>query len=214
MWAERLRLNPQKETPSISQESEEEMTQVQVETHDEYDPFADDSEIKSVAVQPYEDTNVGVMTAMDITALVNGDLYPQHLAMLDLLPYDEDKKEDLLSIYVGSEPRQLSEYFNDEILIRGSIFLYHPPYLSKENGEVQAGYHECLFYTDMKSEKGIPVILKCSSTSIAQHVLHIMRTKGWYLWRDADGKETPKKYRFSQAGAGKAYRMSSVVKVK
>lgn len=147
------------------------------------------------------------LEAANISNIITGAI-PEHLIQLEKLDIPDDEKLELLSLYEGANWQKFSKYTNAIVPILGAIVWYHPPFKSKPNqegiSEVKAGYHKILFLTDNLDSDGIPIVISCSSSSLALHVLAMLRLKGWYVW------EKPIRYKFLYDGPGTPYRLLNV----
>lgn len=139
-------------------------------------------------------------------AINTGEL-PVHLARLSMLPnIDAEEKEQLLSLYLGVEARNLNAYINKEVGIQGAIIHEHPPYHGKD-GITHDSYYRVLMLTDLKDEDGLPIVLSTSSRVIGEHMLYAMQLRGWYKWNSTV------RYKFTKDSKG-AFRMLNVTKQK
>lgn len=168
------------------------------------DPYAEIIErelSRELAIRPV-DSETGELLEYSLEQRVDSLSYsirtgvlPIHLQMLELLPVDDDRKEELLSWYDGIEPRSFNSYINKEVSVQGSIIREYPAFHGKD-GITHAGYFKVLLLLENKDEDGNFIVLSTSGRSVGEQMLFALKKKGWYIW------DKPATYRITKASTG------------
>jgi hypothetical protein len=179
----------------------------QAQTDMERPPYIDENGV-DVRVNYVHHMEQEALEAADIGSFLASNFTPRHIGELEKLTVSDEEKLDFLSLYEGAEWQPFTKYLNTVVEIKGAIIWYHPAYKgmpdSEGRSQVKPGYYKILFLTTKVDADGVPVVIACSSSALAAHVLAMLNIRGWYIW------PVPVKYKFLQSAQGMPFRMLHV----
>lgn len=125
---------------------------------------------------------------------------PLHLQQLQLLPYSDELKEQLVSAY-SNEAQKLHRFMNKEVECLGIVVWEVLPYLKKPATPdapliPMPGFYQVRFLTTLEDENGNWVVLRSSSMGIATSAFFVTQNQGAWLFKK------PITFRFSVTNGG------------
>src|SRR5712692_3536666 len=101
--------------------------------------------------------------------------------------------------YIGNVPHKFADFIGKKVKVLGAIIYWHPPYLARQSTvgdpSVMPGYYKLLVKLDEMSEQKVisgekvekvqyPVVISVSALAVAEVMLTISLTNGWYDWKE------------------------------
>jgi hypothetical protein len=127
-----------------------------------------------------------------------GSPLPVHIYMLEEENFSIEEKDDLVSLYLGSEPLRFDQVNNMRLPVWGAIIYQHPGYNGMDKLFHPEGFYQLRLLVELKGE--LKVVASGSTTLAMVWAYKLQRRKWWYF-------DSPIEFEFSKDSKNRHHMM-------